>query len=360
MKNTSLYEEHVKLGGHMVEFAGWRLPVMYASIIAEHMATRTRAGLFDVSHMGKIYLRGKNAADLLRVLIPTRLEKLSPMTSMYSCFCNERGGVVDDIFVFMISYEEFCLVVNAATTEKDIEWMWSHNDMGVDIENVSDTVSKIDIQGPRAREILSAVVSDNAIASLERFHFIYATFSGARCMISCTGYTGEMGYELLIDNSSATELWRALLAVGGSNIQPVGLGARDSLRLEACYSLYGHELNDDITPVEAGLRWLVNSDDTYIGSDVLRRQKEEGAPREIVCFELTGKGVPREHCAVTKGGVEIGVSTSGGYSPTFKKGIGMALVRRNAVKPGDAVEVALRGSGVPAVIVKRPFYAFNG
>jgi aminomethyltransferase len=311
--------------------------------------------------MGEFSVRGRAAGTLLEKLIPTGMQKLAPGRCMYSCFTNERGGVVDDIFIFMVSPEEYYLVVNAATTRKDLDWMRSHNSAGADVIDVSDATSKIDIQGPRSSDILGRAMGDVTLGRLERFQFAYSTFEGRPVMVSCTGYTGEHGFELFTDNGAAPRLWRRLLEEGrGDGIRPAGLGARDTLRLEAAYSLYGHELSDDITPVEGGLRWLVTSGEDYIGRDVLADQKERGAPRELVCFELTGKGVPRERCGVIRGGEEIGATTSGGYSPTFKKGIGMALVKSGKLTAGDEFAVIIRGSEVPAVAVKRPFYTYHG
>jgi aminomethyltransferase len=280
---------------------------------------------------------------------------------MYSCLCAENGGVVDDIFVFMVAPGDYYVVVNAATTEKDLAWIRAHNNTGAEVLDVSDGTSKIDIQGPLAAGILQKVLPDSDIAGCTRFHFFYSTFEGARVMVSRTGYTGEDGFELFIENNAATELWHRLMEAGSPRgLKPAGLGARDTLRLEASYSLYGHELGDDITPVEGGLRWLVNSGDDFIGRDVLVRQKEQGSPRELVCFELKEKGVPREHCRVLKDGMDLGLSTSGGYSPTLKKGIGMALVKAGVLKTGDGFSIVLREREVPAVVVKRPFYSYHG
>lgn len=360
-RRTALYEEHLALKGRMVDFAGWELPVMYSSIIDEHTATRTKAGLFDVSHMGEVIIRGAGAERFLSLLIPTRMSKLSPGTSMYSCLCREDGGVVDDIFIFMISENDYYVVVNAATIDGDLEWMRAHARGGVEIIDVSSETSKIDLQGPSSRDILKKVVGDERAGNMERFQFFYAEYKGVRMMVSRTGYTGENGYELFVPNDMAVPLWREVLGAGEEfGIRPVGLGARDTLRLEAAYSLYGHELSDTITPVEAGLGWLVTGEDEYIGRAVLTAQKEKGAPRTMVCFELEGRGVPREHCAVMKDGVEIGTSTSGGFSPTFKKGIGMALVKTGALGIGDSFSLLIRDNPVPAKVVKRPFYAFNG
>ena len=361
MRRTALYEEHLALDGRMVDFAGWELPVLYSSIIEEHAATRTGAGLFDVSHMGEIIVNGPGAKSFLRRMIPTRVDKLAPSRSMYTCLCREDGGVVDDIFIFMISESEFYIVVNAATIEKDLKWMRAHASNDVEIVDVSAETSKIDLQGPASLDILTRVLADERAGRLERFEFFHAEHRAARLMVSRTGYTGENGYELFVPNDAAVSLWRELIEAGGEyGIKPAGLGARDMLRLEAAYSLYGHELSDTITPVEAGLNWLITSADDYIGRRVLVEQKEKGAPRTIICFELEGRGVPREHCPVLKNGVEIGMSTSGGFSPILKKGIGMALVKAGTLAVGDAFSLLIRDNPVPARAVKRPFYAFNG
>ncbi len=361
IQKTALHGEHMALKGRMVDFAGWELPVMYSSIIEEHTATRTRAGLFDVSHMGEVIVKGPGAEGFLRRLIPTRLSKLAPRTSMYSCLCRDDGGVVDDIFIFMVSGTEYYIVVNAATLDKDLGWMRSHAAGDTEIIDVSSDTSKIDLQGPASGDILKKVLEDERAEGMGRFQFFYTDYKGVRMMVSRTGYTGENGYELFVPNDTAVLLWMDILSAGeGAGIMPVGLGARDTLRLEAAYSLYGHELSDTITPVEAGLGWLVTSADDYIGRGVLAGQKENGAPRGLICFELEGRGVPREHCKVIKDGVGIGISTSGGFSPTFKKGIGMALVKAGSVGIGDGFALEIRGNPVPARVVKRPFYAFNG
>lgn len=361
MKRTPLYNEHVRLGGRIVDFAGWELPVMYSSIVEEHTATRTRAGLFDVSHMGEISVRGKGAADYLSRLIPTRMDKLEQGKSMYSCFLNERGGVIDDLFIYMISDDNYYLVVNAGTKDKDFQWMEEHAVAGVDVVDLSDETAKIDIQGPGSDEILSDVLREPAVTALRRFYYTGVRYNNHDIKVSKSGYTGERGYELYVPNNAAVSLWNALLEAGsGTGLKPAGLGARDSLRLEACYSLYGHELGDDITPVEGNIGWIISSSADYIGKAAAEKQKHNGAPRELVYFELTGKGVPREGCRILAGGDDIGYATSAGFSPTMKKRIGFALVTSGAVKPGDPVAVVVRDRPIDAVLVNRPFYAFNG
>jgi aminomethyltransferase len=361
MKQTSLYQEHLNLKGKIVDFADWELPVLYTSIIDEHAATRTHVSIFDVSHMGEITVKGKDAEKFLRKLIPTSLERLENNRCMYSCFCNEYGGVIDDLFVYQLSQQEYLLVVNAATIEKDLRWMKLHVSGDVEIENLSDTISKIDIQGPYAKQVLAESIPDEKIEDLERFQFMYSMFDSKPVMISYSGYTGESGYEVYLHNDSAPLLWRTFLEKGKNyGLLPAGLGSRDTLRLEACYSLYGHELNDSISPIEAGIGWIVNSKDEYIGKNVLDQQKKSGAPRKLVSLEMIDRGVPREHCTVTKNGKEIGVTTSGGFSPTFKKGIALALVQNDSVAIDDTVEIVVRDKGLKARVVKRPFYKYCG
>lgn len=360
MKRSPLHEEHLRLGAKMVDFAGWELPVMYSSIIEEHEATRSAAGLFDISHMGEILISGGKSRAMLASLIPTRLDRLAPGAAMYSCLCNERGGVIDDIFIFMLAENEYYLVVNASTTEKDLAWLRAHLMKGVEIRDLSDDTAKIDIQGPNSGKILRKIIDDDRVDETGRFHFFHAAYGGARLMVSQTGYTGEYGFELFLETEKAPQLWRDLLASGGPlGLKPAGLGARDSLRLEASYSLYGHELSEELTPVESGLSWLVSSGEEFIGRSVIMAQKEHGAPRRMICYELAGRGIPREHCIIFKDGIRIGVTTSGGYSPTFRKGIGMALVDSGSASEGDEIAVEIRGTQIPAVVVKRPFYAYK-
>jgi aminomethyltransferase len=261
----------------------------------------------------------------------------------------------------MINENSYYLVVNASTIDKDFAWMQDHIISGVEIENVSDSTAKIDIQGPKSALVLNKIFNRMKIENLERFHFYYDDFTGSEVMISNTGYTGEKGYELFIENSKAESLWERLMLEGAEyGITPAGLGARDTLRLEACYSLYGHEINENINPLEAGLGWLINSDKEYIGKDVLENLKKNGSEYEQLCLELTGRGVLHEGYKVLYNGVEVGNLTSGIYSPSFKKGLALIRVKRGVLSIGDKVEVLIRDKGVEGTIVKRPFYKFNG
>lgn len=361
MKRTPLFDTHVKLGARIVEFAGYEMPVQYTSILEEHEAVRTKAGIFDVSHMGEFIVKGKNAEKYIASLIPTSTAKFDEGKGVYSCLCYESGTVIDDLFIFMIDRENYYLVVNAGTMEKDYAWMKSHLIDGVELINVSDSTAKIDVQGPESKKILCELFNSNKLENLPRFYFYYDSFDGKEVMISNTGYTGEAGYELFINNESAEALWNAIIDKGTKHgLKPSGLGCRDTLRLEACYSLYGHEINEEINPVEAGLSWLINSDSDYIGKKVLSELKAKGAARKQVCIEIEGRGIPRENCEVRFHNQKVGYVTSGAFSPTFKKGLALALVKKESLSIGDSVDVIIRDKPVKGVIVKRPFYGFNG
>jgi aminomethyltransferase len=361
MKKTPLYNKHIEANGRMVEFAGFSMPVLYSSIIEEHLTVRNSVGLFDVSHMGEFIVKGDNAELFLSKLVPTAMSKLEPNKSMYTLLCLENGGVIDDLFIFMIEKNNYYLVVNASTIDKDWSWMNKHIMNGVELKNVSDTTSKIDIQGPDSLNVIKKIFNKDKLNNLERFYFYYDTFSGTEVMISNTGYTGERGYELYIDNAKAEALWDRLMLEGSEfNIKPSGLGARDTLRLEACYSLYGHEMNDEINPYEAGLGWLISSGADYIGKESLAQIKANGPKYELLCLELTGKGVLHEGYKVLYNGDEVGTLTSGIYSPSFKKGLALIRVKKGVLSKGDKVEVIIRDKGVEGIIVNRPFYKFNG
>jgi len=361
MKKTPLYNTHLQLKAKMAEFAGFDMPIQYTSILEEHEAVRTKAGIFDVSHMGEFIVKGANAEKYISSLIPTSTSKFDKGKGVYSCLCNEAGTVIDDLFIFMIEENNYYLVVNAGTMEKDFAWMKSHLIEDVELINISDNTAKIDVQGPESKNILKEIFSSEVLDNLQRFYFYYDIFNGSDVMISNTGYTGEAGYELYINNDTAVALWETILEKGGKyGIKPAGLGARDTLRLEACYSLYGHEINEEINPVEAGLSWLISSDTEYIGKNVLAELKIKGASRKQVCIEMTEKGIPRENYEVAAEGEVIGKLTSGAYSPTFKKGIALALVAKDKVNIGDTVEIIIRNKPVKGIVVKRPFYEFNG
>jgi aminomethyltransferase len=359
-KRTALYEEHVKLGGTIVDFAGWELPVYYARVIEEHEATRERAGLFDIGHMGEFELAGKGVFDFLQHILSRELKGIEAGAVRYSTMLHPGGGTVDDLFVYRMAQDRFMVVVNAANMEKDMRWMLT-NSAGFDvtIADKSDVTSKIDFQGPRAKDVMERLSPGASLPA--RFHFIEGEAGGVKTLISRTGYTGEDGFELYCANADAPRLWNAILDEGKpEGVVPCGLGARDSLRLECCYSLYGHELSDSITPVEAGLNFVVGKDKDFIGGEVVKTQLTDGAPRVMIVFELVERGVPREHYEVQRDGAAIGEVTSGTFSPTLKKGIGMALVKNGWASVGDEISVIIRGKPYKAKVMERPLIPFRG
>lgn len=356
---TPLYMKHVDLGGRMVEFAGYSMPVLYSSIIDEHMTTRNACTMFDVSHMGQIRIKGKNSTALLERMLPTRIDRLEPGMSMYSLFCGENGGVIDDIFLCMISSCEYYIVVNASTRQKDYNWILGHAMNDVTVVDESDSTFKIDVQGPESGEILNEILPGAELKNLERFHFLTTDYNGIELMIMQGGYTGEYGFEIYGKAEAAGDLWDHILEAGSAHgIKPAGLGARDSLRLEACLSLYGHELNEDISPVEAGLGWLVSSTHSFPGREILTRQKENGATRKMICLACEGNSVPRNGNTVLVDGREAGHVTSGTFSPVLGRGIAMALVKTE-LSDGNA-EILIRNKKVKSIITPRPFYRYQG
>jgi len=353
-KRTPLYDEHVALGATMIPFGGWDMPVYYTSVIEEHKATRERAGLFDTSHMGEFDITGSGSFAFLDSLLAGNLADLAPGRAVYSPMTNERGGVVDDLWVYMIGADTYRLVVNASTAPKDLEWVVRRAaGLDVKVQDASAQTGMIALQGPSAVKIM-ALFSDKALP--QRFRFHTDTVADRQVVVSRTGYTGEDGVELYMDAADTAHLWRSLLESGQPlGLSPVGLGARDTLRLEACYSLYGHELSEDITPAEAGITFAVARGKTFPGSDVVYEQMEQGPARKIVAFELLGRGIPRDGYPVLCGGKSAGHVTSGCFSPSLKKGIGLAMLDAAAAQIGNQMEVEIREKLYPAKIVKKPF-----
>ncbi len=360
MKKTALYNEHLALGAKMVDFSGWQLPVMYQSIIEEHMAVRQKAGIFDISHMGEFWIEGETAESFLTSIIPTRLSKLVEGSSIYSCLPSQTGGIIDDLFIFKYNSNRFYLVVNASRIETDLEWLQTHAPESIQITDQSQNTSKIDLQGPRSQKIMARLLPDSNIENLKRFQFIQTQWKGTEIMVSATGYTGESGYEIYLPNNQAVAFWQTALNVGKADgLIPCGLGARDSLRLEAGYSLYGHELSESISPVEAGLGWLISSEASYSGKEILLQQKSGTAERELIAFILTEKGIPREQYPVLINGEEVGTVTSGCFSPVLQQGIGLALVKKGTTAIDKPLSIMVRKKEVLAKRVKRPFYPFQ-
>lgn len=357
-KKTPLYNEHTALGATMVEFGGWNMPVQYTSVIEEHTATRERAGIFDTSHMGELFVTGSGSLDFLQSVLTNDISRISLGNAIYAVLTNEKGGCVDDLWVYMLEQDSYMLCVNASRIEADYDWISSRSPVSVSVENRSGEYGMAALQGPSAIDIFNRLAS---AAPPERFSFNRQQVAGVETIVSRTGYTGEDGVELYCPAPDAAGLWRSLLDAGREyGLMPAGLGARDTLRLEACYSLYGHEINEETTPVEAGISFAVARDKTFTGSDVIYSQIENGPDRKVAAFELTSRGVPREGYEALIGNETIGHVTSGCFSPTLKKGIGLAMIDSSFSAPGTEIEIRIRGRAYGAVIEKRPFISFKG
>lgn len=355
IKKTPLYNSHIKLNARMVEFAGFFMPVQYESIIKEHEAVRTYAGVFDISHMGEFLLEGKDVIPFLQYIMINDLNLLEPSKGQYSIMCYENGTVVDDLVYYEETPERFRMIVNAGNIQKDLEWLNSHiKNYDLKITNLSEKRTRLAFQGLKADELLQPLVNVD-LSKINRFYFAHCELNDKPIFIARTGYTGEKGFEISFENRFAEEIWQNLLATGAS---PAGLGARDSLRLEACYSLYGHEISNSITAIEAGLSWLAKPKEgiEYIGKEVLMKQKSEGPNRIIVGLNLLDKGIIRENYKIYKNENEIGYITSGGYSPTLKKSIGLGLIKKEYNEIGTELKINIRDKLLKAKVVSTPFY----
>ena len=355
IKKTPLYNIHIKLGARMVEFAGFYMPVQYESILKEHEAVRSYAGVFDISHMGEFLLEGKDVIPFLQYVMINDLKLLEPSKGQYSIMCYENGTVVDDLVYYEETSERFRMIVNAGNIQKDLEWLKSHiGNRDLRITNLSDKRARVAFQGLKADELLQPLV-DVDLSSINRFYFAHCKLNDKPIFIARTGYTGEKGFEISFENRFAEEIWNELLKVGAS---PAGLGARDSLRLEACYSLYGHEISNTITAIEAGLTWLAKPKEgiDYIGKEILMKQKSEGPDRIIVGLNLLDKGIIRENYKILKNNDEIGYVTSGGYSPTLKKTIGLGLIKKEYSEIGTELKINVRNKLLKAKVVSTPFF----
>jgi aminomethyltransferase len=361
LRRTPLYTSHLELAGRMVPFAGWEMPVQYAGVIDEHRAVRTAAGLFDVSHMGEVRVRGEGAEAFLQRLTPNDVGKLAPGRAHYSGLLTEQGTYVDDLLIYRLAADDFLVVVNASNAPRDFEWIASRAGAfrdNVQVTDVSDDYALLALQGPLALDILKPLAPPE-IAGLRYYGFLQGKVAGRKALISRTGYTGEDGFEIYLAPEDAQHVWRLLLAAGGDRgLAPAGLGARDTLRLEAAMALYGHEIDETTTPFEAGLDWVVKLDKgDFLGSEALRAQKEAGPRRKLVGFEVRGRGIAREgHGVLSSEGEAVGKVTSGTWSPTFEKAIGMAYVPVGMAAPGTPLTLDVRGRSVPAVVVETPFY----
>jgi aminomethyltransferase len=351
LRETPLAARHVSLGARMVPFSGWNMPVQYTGIVEEHKAVREKAGLFDVSHMGRFVFRGPGALAHLESLTTNRVAKLAIGQFQYSSLPNAHGGLVDDILVGRTGPDEFQVVVNAGNLATDRDLLCSNLSAGTEFVDESLTHGILALQGPAAVAILASIAPD-LDTGMGTYHVGWATVAGVRTLVSRTGYTGEDGFEIYSPLAELVSVWDRLLAAGAA---PVGLGARDSLRLEAGYSLYGHELSDSVSPLEAGLGWICDLDKEFTGSAVLRAQKAAGVPRAVVGLSMEGRAIPRQGYAVFSGGEKVGEITSGTQSPTLGKGIAMALVRAGSLAKDGLAQVEIRGRMEPARVVDRRF-----
>ncbi len=358
LKKTALYETHKKYGGRIVPFAGWLMPIQYSSIIDEHNAVRRKAGLFDVSHMGEIEFIGPDALKTVQNLISNDASKLEDGQAQYSGLLYEKGTFVDDILVYKIKDDHYMMVVNAANTSKDYEWIKSHVKGDVSVENISDQVVQLALQGPDSQNILQKL-TETKLEELPYYWSVMGKVAGRTARISRTGYTGEHGYECYVSPEDGPEVWEAIFdaAKDGFVVKPVGLGARDTLRLEAGMPLYGNDIDDTTTPYEAKLGWIVKlKKGDFIGSEALKKQRKEGTTRRLMGVEALERGIPRPGYPLYYEGEKIGEFTSGTSSPSLKKGIGMAYVPRNLANPGLKVEMGIRKRKVAGEITALPFY----
>lgn len=353
---TPLYEEHVALGAKITIFHGWEMPLQYTRIAEEHLAVRRAAGLFDVSHMGEILFTGPRAASFLERIATNRVESLGVGQAQYTLLCREDGGILDDAVLYRPDRETYLLCVNASNTEKIFRWCLKHREGAVEVRDASPETALLALQGPRSTAVLDAATG-TAWEGLKLHQVRKAPCFGAEVLVARTGYTGERGYEIFLPAAGAVAAWRGLLAAGAPHgIKPAGLGARDSLRVEMGYPLYGHELSEEITPLEAGLEKFLDFEKAFIGREALLLRQQQGVSRKIVGFEMLHQGVPREGYAVYSDGTRIGRVTSGGMSPSLKNGVGMALVEAAFARPETEFWIDIRGKMHWAKTVERPFY----
>ncbi len=355
-KETALYAVHEKLGAKIVEFGGYLMPVRYESIVDEHKKVRTSVGMFDISHMGEFVVAGSEAETFLNHITVNDVAKLNEGQAQYTVMCYPDGGIVDDLLIYR--YENhFMMVVNAANIEKDFEWVKEQQRRGVELDNQSDGITLLAVQGPNSRQVLQKMTPAD-LAELQFYHFIEGEIAGISATISRTGYTGELGYELYIDSAHSEHLWERIMEAGREfELKPVGLGARDTLRLEAGLCLYGNDIDESTNPIEAGLGWITKlSKDDFIGKAAIQKVQQEGPERKLVGFEIKGHGIPRHGYPITFSGNDIGVVTSGTQSPMLGKGIGMGYVRPEYANAGTTFNIKIRNREIPSNVVEMPFF----
>lgn len=360
MKRTALSEVHENLGAKMVPFAGFYMPVQYTGIIDEHETVRKKAGMFDVSHMGEIWVKGLKAFDFVQYVTSNDVSKLWDGKVQYSCFPNGKGGIVDDLLVYKINDLTYLLVVNASNIEKDWNWLVSQNTFGAELYNASDEISQVAVQGPLALEICQKL-TETTVTDMEYYTFKKLDFAGIKDVIfSTTGYTGSGGCEIYFDNDDAPAIWNAIMEAGAEyGLKPIGLAARDTLRLEMGYMLYGNDIDDTTSPLEAGLGWITKftPEKNFIDKDFMLKLKADGLKRKLVGFEMIDKGIPRhEYIVVNAAGEKIGQVTSGTMGPSIQKAVGMAYVNIENSAPDSEIYIQIRERNLLAKVVKTPFY----
>ena len=358
MKNTALTHIHEALGAKLVPFAGYNMPVQYEGINIEHETVRNGVGVFDVSHMGEFLITGPNALALIQKVCSNDAAKLFDGKAQYSCLPNNDGGIVDDLIIYRLNEEKYVLVVNASNIEKDWNWISSHNDVGAEMKNLSDDFSLLAIQGPKAAEAMQSLTSVD-LENMKYYTFEVADFAGIEhVIISATGYTGSGGFEIYCKNTEVEQVWNKVMEAGADyGIKPIGLAARDTLRLEMGFCLYGNDINDTTSPIEAGLGWITKFTKEFTNSEYLKSQKERGTDRKLVAFELDERGIPRHDYDIVDGnGKKIGIVTSGTMSPSLKKGIGLGYVPSIFTDIGSKIYIQIRKNKIPATVVKLPFY----
>ncbi|RZP17381.1 MAG: glycine cleavage system aminomethyltransferase GcvT [Flavobacteriales bacterium] len=358
IKEITLSNIHKDLGAKMVPFAGYNMPVSYEGVNLEHKTVRENIGVFDVSHMGEFLVLGPNALELIQKVTSNDASKLLDNQAQYSCFPNATGGIVDDLIVYRINNEKWLLVVNASNIQKDWDWINSQNEIGAELKNISEDYSLLAIQGPKAVQAMQSLTSID-LSAIKFYHFQIADFAGIEnIIISATGYTGSGGFEIYCKNNDAKQIWEEVIKAGSNfGIKPIGLAARDTLRLEMGYCLYGNDINDSTSPIEAGLGWITKFSKKFTNSENLLRQKEHGTQRRLVAFVLDERGIPRQGYAIVDNqGTKIGEVTSGTMAPSLSKGIGMGYVPNDLKSIGTKIYIQIRKKLMPATIVKLPFY----
>jgi len=364
MEKTPLYDRHLALGAKMIDFGGWLMPVQYTNVIDEHHATRNGAGLFDICHMGEIDVRGPQAFALLQRVMSRNLQAQEIGQMKLSVMTTEQGGIIDDLTIYKFAEDHYLIVTNAATKDKDCRWLQTIKETtgltAVELSDRTETTGKLDIQGPRAQTILQSLVGAD-LAPLKHYHALNTTLAGIPALVSRSGYTGEDGFEIYASGNRIGDIWDNLLKAGAaSGLKPVGLGARDTLRLEAGFMLYGHELSESVSPLEVTYGWIADLEKDFIGRDALVRQRQEGVSRKLVGFEMLERGIARAGYKVFKNGEEIGEVTSGTFAPTLNRAVGMAFVPSAHAAPETEIDIYIRERPVRAKVIKLPFYKKGG